>query len=378
MKKQLFWMIGAALALTSCSNDEQVAVNPVNEITFRTAVPTRVLSTSIYQDNAALENFTVNAWIAETDDNIVNHIQNEKYEKGSDSYTPVADPHYWSVNDKYIIGQAFAAQNEIITLSTEENGLKYVYNNVNVATMIADQKDFVTAEVFSLKDDAEKSGIALSFKHQFAQIEIVAKNNSEYTIEIAGAKLGDVLTGVNDGNVTLTATATMGEDNKSVSEWKYEWNIDKKDVYTTDYTGVDVEKKDAKEVNVFGTDQVLMVYPQTLTAYSSGDFGSSGAYIAVLAKIDHGNLPIYPVGEDEKYADKDEGKYGWLYVGIPEIREGWKANTHYKYTLNFTDQAVGCKSDGTPIMDKDGLVKFVSATVSTWDEDTDNTLLGTN
>lgn len=58
------------------------------------------------------------------------------------------------------------------------------------ATMIADQKDFVTANATGNKTN-EATGVPLTFAHRLAQIEIKAKNTNEnYVYKVTGVRIG--------------------------------------------------------------------------------------------------------------------------------------------------------------------------------------------
>lgn len=384
MKKQLFWMFGAALALTSCSNDEQVAVNPANEITFRTAV-TRATTSDIYgndEGNAQLKTtgFYVDAYIVENEGSSTSdhhHIQNEKYTYQDDAYKKEGgDAHYWTINEKYIVGQAWASSYEDIMSVTSTDKASYTYN-VTVNTNIAQQKDFITAGICKSKDNAITSGIPLEFEHRLTQVGIRVNNNSEYKIEIAGAKLGNVYT----GNGTLTASATINESGNPTATWKYEFsNLTTKGSYEVIYNTNTVtmgkdESKALPDTNALGANAFFMLYPQTITTWDKSttisDDYTEGAYIALLAKMTHeesgsyGDFPFYPNAEQK---DKTYTDYGWVYVPVPAVT--WEANKCYVYTLTFTNTALGYTKEGSSIGttgQKDEGVSFSEVTVGPWE-----------
>lgn len=375
MKKQLFWMFGAALALTSCSNDEQVAVNPANEITFRTAVPMRTLASDIYSSSGkSLDQFTVNAWIVE--DGIptgTQHIQEETYKKndeGTAYYIMGKDPHFWGVEDLSIIGEAYASDYNITFSSSDKVTYEYT---VKVADDIAQQKDFITAPIYSLKNEA-KDGIALTFKHQLAKIGIKAKNESEYAINIKEVRLGNVQVCQESSKLTVTL------EESSASEKSAVWGDLTNGIYTVSGTW-EVKESEISLLNVEDDQQFFMLVPQTITAWdpvqskkdnkeinveSDGSEAATGAYIALLANIKHGDdFTVYPTGSDKE----DGGEYGWVCVPVPTIN--WEANKQYNYLLTFSNEAVGCRKDGTAIMAGGGPLHF-TASVSPWDGDSND------
>lgn len=385
MKKQLFWMIGAALALTSCSNDEQVAVNPGNEITFRTTVPMRATASDIYNDKSGkeLNEFNVNAWIVENDDDAgVHHIQNETYAKSGDNYEiKDKEPHYWGVEDKSIWGEAYASGYLDIKVSTEAKDV-YKYT-VIIPASVEQQQDFITAPIYKLKENAT-SGIGLTFKHQLAKIGISAKNESEYDIKIKDVVLGHV----KNGTIFEVKVTELGvEDSEST-----QWTTMSEDVnYTyTATTAITLNKLagDAKNAPVTSLlnaqeadQQFFMLVPQDITTtWETGtiDEDENGAYIALLANITHNvsegdPLIVFPTGSDIENDKTEDGTvYGWVCVAVPATT--WEANKQYNYLLTFKNDAVGSKKDKTAILTAP--ISF-TAKVSNWDEEVDVNALNT-
>lgn len=406
MKKQLFWMIGAALALTSCSNDEQVAVNPANEITFRTTVPMRTLASNIYNGtNIQLQTtgFYVDAWMVEkgSETEGVHHIQNEKYSFKSDAYYIDAtyqeagvnkEPHYWSVDDESIWGEAWASGYNDIKKVTSDKKTSYKYV-VTVDKEIADQKDFITAPVYYKKanDSDVPDAIPLTFKHQLAKIGIKAKNDSEYDIAIKKVVLGNIQVAGENPTLEVTLDESENVGKEKAQEGNLGWTGLESGKYEVNFTSAKILNKKSETVpemsilneTADGEDganqQFFMLYPQEIKAWGEGTDAekvidgsegnaASGAYIALLAKIQHnieGEDPftVYPTGED---IDKTEGEdqYGWVCVAVPTLT--WNANKQYNYELTFKDNAIGYRKDGTPIVG----TKQLSFTVTKvgWDE----------
>ena len=62
--------------------------------------------------------------------------------------------------------------------------------NFSPAATIASQKDFITASATGSKAN-ESTGVALTFAHRLAQIEIKAKNaNQGYVYKVQGVRIG--------------------------------------------------------------------------------------------------------------------------------------------------------------------------------------------
>ena len=364
-------MFGAALALTSCSNDEQVAVNPGNEITFRTAVTRATETTAI--DNT--KGFMVTAYFINDLTQAALHIKEDQFtsKDGGVSFTGTV-PHRWDVEDQTMVGQAWAAydnDNAVkgVTLNQETTAeavypIKFTYTFA-VEEEIQNQVDFISANVKAMKSDNAASGIPLNFAHNLSQIEILAKKTAtNYNIKIKQVRLGNIKGGSAEFTQEYTSTSAGWKKN---GEKEGSWDLTK--TISSTYT---ITCKDdlsttglTEETSLMPSGQVWMLLPQELTKWESGLFkDGTASYIALLVDIDHveGGTGLYPEFTDEE--DSEKG-YAWIYVPLTTTSYTWEAGKHYKYILNFTDDAAGYTHAGIPVIGSEE-VKFVGVTVSDW------------
>lgn len=86
MKKQLFLVVVAALAMASCSKDESTGINNGNAIDFRAAMQTRASETTM----ANITNFFVTA----LDKNNANYFSDAEFTKDGAFFTSTP-AYYW-------------------------------------------------------------------------------------------------------------------------------------------------------------------------------------------------------------------------------------------------------------------------------------------
>lgn len=372
MKKQLFWMIGAALALTSCSNDEQVAVNPGNEITFRTAVQTRTLSDSIYTTEKLQKRaFKVTAYFVDAKNtHETAHIEDDIFTYNNDLmvYTGTK-PHYWLPGVTSLEGQAWAPISDEVTLTTNARG-NYTYT-VAVNSTVKEQKDFITANITTENAGNPGENIALNFKHQLAQIVINVENKAtDYTLKVKKARLGNVLTGADNKNTFTITIEDAVTENWTVLDGSQKINYDSEETVPDNIITSSQNVMKTSD----GKDLVVMLFPQTIpTSWDSqkDDLGTTlennveGSYIALLAQITETGTStvLYPYEPEDKVSGDD---WGWIVVPLStNTISVWEKGKKYAYTLSFDDDAAGYKPNGSPVLGKP--IRF-TVNEFTWDE----------
>lgn len=92
MKKQLFLVVVAALAMASCSKDESTGINNGNAIDFRAAMQTRASETT----TANITNFFVTA----LDKNNANYFSDAEFTKDGAFFTSTP-AYYWPSDGSY-------------------------------------------------------------------------------------------------------------------------------------------------------------------------------------------------------------------------------------------------------------------------------------
>lgn len=305
MKKQLFVVALAALAMASCSKEESTGVNTGNAIDFRAAMGTLASETT----TANLSKFYVTALKGS-----VNYFTNVEFTKDGSSFFVSSPAYYWPSDDSSLSFYAYSPSATDLGATVTINNTTKTLVDFKPASTLGAQKDFVTANASGNKTANESAGVALTFNHQLAQIEIKAKNgNTGYVYKVQGVRIGKPVS---------KATFDFG-----TSAWSL--STDKAN-YVSEYTTPITLNATAASI-MSSSDGNAMLIPQQLVAWdSSSDKTNSanGAYLAVKVNIaTSAGAQVYP---------KTDGAYDW--VAVP-IDTEWIAGNKYVYTLDFSNGA---------------------------------------
>lgn len=225
--KKILLAVTAALAITSCSqNEEFEAPSQKAEITFNTAVTRATeLNTEGLQKNG-FEIYVYNTGAATMSAELA--LPASTWMSGSATYSAnwsvAGERYYWPLTDKL---QFFAYSPKAGVAYTAPNGIDKGYPKFTyiVESTAAAQKDLVIA---SVQDAAKKTegatpAVSLTFKHALTQVNIEVTKADGYTydissVEVTGVKGSGVFTytGVNTGTweadteATVSYTYTLG------------------------------------------------------------------------------------------------------------------------------------------------------------------------
>ena len=258
MKKQFLFIAVAALAMASCSKDEQTAVNRGAAIDFRGAMATRATET-------VTANLT-DIFVTALDKNNANFFTDEQFTKDVDNFFKSTTSYYWPNDDSELKFFAYAPSSGDLGGTVTITNATKTLADFSPKTTIADQKDFVSCQATGKKSVNESAGVALTFKHQLSQIEIKAKNDQDaYRYKVVAVRIGQPVS---------KGTFDFGTES---------WNLE------TDKVNYTVP--DFGEITLNGTPESLMgmggsamLIPQQLTAWdAAGDKHNAGkgAYLAV-------------------------------------------------------------------------------------------------
>lgn len=307
MKKSMFFVAGAALALAACSKDEPVSTNNGNAIDFRAAMQTRAAETT----TANITKFFVTAF----DKNDANYFTDAEFVKDGSFFTSTPS-YYWPSDGSELSFFAYSpSKDELGGTLTLIDGSKTLIG-FSPAAAIADQKDFITATATGSKSD-ESTGVALTFEHRLSQIEIKAKNANEgYVFKVQGVRIGKPI--------------AKGSIDFATGIWKLEGKGNEAN-YEVTYTGQE-KTLDATAVSIMAKEgDNAMLLPQQLTAWDYEDKTNKldGAYLAVKVQITtKDGARVFPAAS--------VGEYDWVAVAIGTK---WEAGKKYIYTLDFTNGA---------------------------------------
>ena len=305
MKKQFLFVAVAALAMASCSEDEQMAVNHGAAIDFRGAMATRATETT----TANLNDIFVTALDAAS----ANFFTDVHFTKGGTTFNS-ATPYYWPSDDSQLDFFAYAPSSTDLGATVTINNTTKELINFSPATAITNQKDFVSCKANGKKSVNETAGVSLTFEHRLSQIEIQAKNTSSaYVYKVVAVRIG-----------------------QPKSEGTFDFGTE---AWTLGTNKANYEVADFPEITLNGTAQSLMgtegnaiLIPQQLTAWDPATDKpntNKGAYLAV-------KLQITTAAGARVYPHTSVGNYDW--AAVP-INTNWTAGNKYVYTLDFTNGA---------------------------------------
>lgn len=357
MKQKLFLAAMAAIAMTSCSNDETLEINTGTEraIDFRTAMATRAIETTI----SNLDSFYVTAF----NENIINapYFKDLKFKKREENSTIFVseDKYYYPGDGTNLTFYAYAPSATGLgtdSIEIDNTNKNLTLKDFSPADSIPDQVDFITANATGNKNN-EKESVHLIFEHRLSQIEIQAiqQDNKVYNFEIKGVRIAQA---ISKGNFDFKNEEwTLSTDITDKTNYKYEFD---KAIPMTEQTILMDECGGA------------MLIPQQLTAWdvvNDKENTSKGAYISLLLRITtkDGAL-VYPFKEDAKAKGESEENKTYAWAAIP-VGTKWEAGKKYVYRLNFANGAGYVdpeegSNQGEPILD--GEVKF-DVEVTDWE-----------
>lgn len=205
--KPTYILIGAALLLSACSNDDEPGGfdGQDRRIAFKTSLPT-VTSRGDAKTYDNLGCFYVTAFDHDESTKVVNglltpYFDHETITIDKTSYFQSSDKCIWPDPGKESHKMSFCAFSpEAAKLGNFQNKSTATATdyklNFKVKPDIADQADFMTAYATGSMEDNLFSGITLDFVHQLAAVEVkVYGAHKSCDIEIAGVRLGWVAVG---------------------------------------------------------------------------------------------------------------------------------------------------------------------------------------
>lgn len=210
MKKNIFMISAAMLALVSCTKDEVIQINHGQKIEFRTALTTR--ATELTQND--LTEFYVTAL---TDKNEPYFADITFRKANGATYFTSTEDYYWPAGGSLNFFAYYPSQNELgeassITITSAKKTLE----GYTPSTDVSAQKDFITATATGNKAQHSSSGIALEFKHQLSQIEVNGYNENEgYKISVKAIRIKNVIKtgnfdfGLNNWNLVEATTENL-------------------------------------------------------------------------------------------------------------------------------------------------------------------------
>ncbi|WP_034778580.1 fimbrillin family protein [Bacteroides gallinarum] len=322
MKKQIFFLAVAAIAMASCSQDETIDINEGKGIGFRTSADKITRGTET--NNSNITQFYVTAFDTEGD----KYFADQPF-TGTQNTMFTSDPlYYWPGDNSLLTFRAYAPDAKTIggTMSLNLANGNNTLSGFSPATVIANQVDLIYATATGNKENNETTGVQLNFSHMLSQVSIKAINNNKgYKYNVKGVKIANVK---KQGDLSFDKAVSENDKASAWSNFSTE-----KTSYTVTYNTAISLGETAKSIMTKDGDNAMLI-PQQLTAWD-GTNGDTGTYLAVLVNIEtKSGAQVYPKYDETTAVDTE--KYAWVAVGIDTK---WEMGNHYIYTLDFSEGA---------------------------------------
>ena len=336
MKTKLFLFAVAAAALASCSNDETVAVNQGEAITFRPLVNSSTRAADI-TSASNLQSFNVYAF--EQGTTTSPFIDNVKF-TGPTTYSSQTKYYWQNYNLDFY---AWSAHSTTTDASSQVSTTVYNSYVVTPNTDAANQADFIYATAANVTKNT--SGIPLTFSHKESRILVKVKNtDSALSFQITGWKLGFMApNGTFNGSTWAPASAAATN------------------VYTSDFTSsAQTINYDASATTQLTGSQIMIPQGITgVTAYASSETNAlvNNAYIGIEYTA------TYISSSTEKKSKI------WGIWPIPNVT--WEAGKQYTYVIDLAGGGYYEKNKADTDEKLDPIfenveIKFVNVTVDDW------------
>lgn len=314
MKKSLFVVAMASLALASCSKDEQSKVAAVNPdvITFKSSVLS-VRGTEIGNDLPSM-------FVTAFDKNGKTYFTETPFNRDGATDSFKSNPEYRWPGDGgkvkfYCYAPEAVKQDAAMSLTDTEKKL----SNFAPKAAVKDQLDFIVAYAEGTKGDG--NGVDVKFMHQLTQIKLKAMcKNATYTCKIAGVRIARPVS---------KGTFTFPEAKDANGSWTLSTEEADKQIYEINLVNP-VDLTEAAQ-SLMADNGGAMLLPQTILPWDPTNNPKNettlgkkrGAYISVklVATSTTGGQVLFD---------------GWSAVPFP-ANTTLEAGKTYEYTLDYSN-----------------------------------------
>lgn len=325
MKKYSILLMGAAIAMTSCSSDETADLNSGAEIKITANADAQSRGMSYYHN---IEQFHMTA-LSPDGTTYLNDVVMDR-QSGISSFKP-STPIYWPGTGNLDI-YAYASQRKAVNGVTINKNTKKIENFMPAAN-VEDQFDLACVAKTAVRPTDLNTPVHLLFKHVLSSLFFRGRTyNKNYDVKIKQMKLINFV-----GKGTYTFENAVPEPNSSYKvcgSWKLDNSM------LTDYNGAErtedllipvsdrnsVTDQHTPGLTGNGVRESFYVLPQSLTGWSTTN--KNGARMAFLVS----------------YTSKENGKsviektdaegYAWVYAPFEYTLN---PGCSYTFTIDFTN-----------------------------------------
>lgn len=216
---------------------------------------------------------------------------------------------------------------------------------------VASQTDLVVAYNSGTKTDFS-AGVPLHFQHALSQVLVKANYVPDEGMFTTNPDLIIKVKGIAFQNVNPTGTLTL-PTTSTVSGYTADWALtgEPTQTFKSSLSSPVTLSSTAVAVDNSASAGPLLLIPQTQPATTDLAAATvTGSYMMVLVDIDYkvaqdGKTNVFPAYQGEGEESGAEDVFAW--VAIP-VNINWTAGYKYTYTLNFTNYAVGKTSPEQP------------------------------
>ena len=351
MRKRIaFLSFAAALAFCySCSNDETVAVNDLDVISFRPLANgvTRAVDIS---DASVLTSFYVTAYRATTP-TATEFFAGVTF-TGPGTYTSTPKYYWPSENLNFYAWSAHSgsknAATTVVTGETKQVSGTYDALVVTPHSDAEEQADLVYAKSAGV---AKVANVPLTFMHAESRIVLKVKNSSaNISFAVTGWRLGFMVpNGTYDGSAVTPAWSSLGTATAD-------------NVYTNTFSSQTIAPNTATAGVITGAAAQIMI-PQgvtPVTAYATATVG---------AKPDAAYIAVQYTATNTSNSEAVVNSSTWGMWKIPAIT--WEAGKQYTYVIDLADGGYFETNQNTDDTVLDPIlgdyIQFATVTVTDWD-----------
>ncbi len=345
MRKNLFILAAAALALASCSSDETTAVNDsmakANEISFRPLVNgvTRAADITSASDLKTINAYATKAGVAS---NV--YISNVVF-TGPTTYNSAAKYYWPSYNLDFYAWSANSVANG--DARSQVNTTAYNSYVVTPSTTASGQADFIYATATNVDQASSTTGVSLTFTHKESRILLKVKNTAgNLQFEVTGWKLGFMVPNGTFNGSAWTSLGTATADN----------------IYISDFTSsVQTINYHASNTTQLTGSQIMI--PQQITSNNKYASPSDNA------KLQSAFIGIEYKATNTINSEVMQSKIWGVWL-IPTIT--WEAGKQYTYVIDLADGGYHETNQSSPSGDdldpifSGTIIKFASVTITDW------------